>query len=51
MLLPILIFFKPCKIMKNKNVSETARGITVLLAYSFDADFGRIDHPELEEKL
>ena len=32
-------------------VMETARGITILLPYGFDVDLGRIDHPELEEKL
>ena len=31
--------------------TETARGITALLPYGFDVDLGRIDHPELEEKL
>ena len=30
---------------------ETARGITILLPYSFDVDLGRIDHPEVEKKL
>ena len=31
--------------------TETARGITVLLAYGFDLDMGGIDHADLEEKL
>ena len=31
--------------------TETSRGITALLPYGFDVDLGRIDHPELEEKL
>ena len=31
--------------------TETARGTTVLLPYGFDVDLGRIDHPDLEEKL
>ena len=31
--------------------TDTARGITALLPYSCDVDLGRIDHPELEEKL
>ena len=30
---------------------DTARGITVFIPYGFDVDLGRIDHPELEEKL
>ena len=33
------------------HATGTARGITVLLPYGFNVDFGRIDHPELEEKL
>ena len=31
--------------------TETARGITILLPHRFDVDLGRIDHPELGEKL
>ena len=42
----------PQKLQKFKIcTTETARGITILLAYGFDVDFGEIDHPELEEKL
>jgi len=33
-----------------KQSTETARGITILLACGFDVDLSNIDSPELEKK-
>jgi len=40
------------KILKNskKFATETARGITALIACGFDVHLGRIDYPELEKE-